>query len=70
LKVNERPHRALRIEIMKSGLSRDDLAELTGIPKNTFSRKIMGRAQFTVAEAVRLKKVLNSDLTLEELFKP
>lgn len=70
MKVNERPHKNLRLEIMKAGLSRDDLAELTGIPKNTFSHKIMGRSQFTVAEAVRLKKILHSDLTLEELFQP
>lgn len=70
MRVHERPHKNLRIEILKSGLSRDDLAELTGIPKNTFSHKIMGRSQFTVAEAIRLKKVLHSTLPLEELFLP
>ena len=70
----------VRAEIERAGLTLGAVAEELGITPSTFSQKMTGKYQFTVAEArqikaiiVRAKKAkgitLNIDLPLDVLFE-
>ena len=68
MKLHERPFRNLRAVITLTGLSTDAICETLGMSRGTLSSRMMGKAEFTLDEAVKLKALLKSDLPLEELF--
>ena len=68
MKLHERPFRNLRAAITLTGLSTESICEALGMSRGTFSTRMMGKAEFTLDEAVKLKVLLKSDLPLEELF--
>ncbi len=59
----------LAAQITLSGMTRGRLAEAVGMHYNTLCRKMRGEYEFTVEEALKIKKALGSTLPLEELFK-
>lgn len=60
--------RNIELEIFKSGLSKKEIAAKLDMTYNTFLLKLSGKAYFTLDEAMKLKAVLKSDLSIEELF--
>lgn len=58
----------IELEIFKSGLSKKEIAADLGMGYNTFLLKLSGKAYFTLDEAMKLKAILKSDLSIEELF--
>lgn len=54
--------------IFKKRLSKKEIAESLGMTYNTFLLKLNGKATFTLDEAMKLKEILNSSLSIEELF--
>ena len=54
--------------IFKKRLSKKELAESLGMTYNTFLLKLNGKATFTLDEAMKLKDILGSPLSIEELF--
>lgn len=60
--------RNIELEIFKSELSKKEIAAELGMTYNTFLLKLSGKAYFTLDEAMKLKAVLKSDLSIEELF--
>ena len=59
----------LNAQIALSGMTRNRLAEAAGMHYSTLCRKMRGENGFTIDEAIRIRKVLNSPLPLEELFR-
>jgi DNA-binding XRE family transcriptional regulator len=55
--------------IFDKGLKKRDIAKALGISYNTFLLKLKGEYYFTLDEAIKLKEILETDLTVEELFK-
>ena len=55
-------------EIAKRGLILEDLAKEMGCTIGTISNKLRGVSPVTLVEAKKLKKIVKSDLPLEELF--
>lgn len=49
-------------------ISKRDIADRLGITYNTLLLKLSGKATFTLDEAMLLKEILKSDLSIEELF--
>jgi plasmid maintenance system antidote protein VapI len=45
-----------------------DLAKEIGMAPNSLSRKLVGKSQFTIAEAVKLVKVLEIDNPVDIFF--
>ena len=60
--------RNIELEIFKSGLSKKEIAAELEMTYNTFLLKLSGKAHFTLDEAMKLKAILKSDLSIEELF--
>lgn len=62
----------LRSEIVRSGYSLRQFADLVDIPLSTFSNKISGRTEFTIGEATRIKLKINElteqNTTIDYLF--
>ena len=58
----------IELEIFKSGLSKKEIAAELGMTYNTFLLKLSGKAYFTLDEAMKLKAILKSELSIEELF--
>lgn len=54
--------------IFKKRLSKKEIAESLGMTYNTFLLKLNGKATFTLDEAMKLKDILGSPLSIEELF--
>lgn len=61
--------RNLKAEMLKNGKRLEDLARATGRTVQTISLKINGHYDFSLPEAVAIKKELGTDLDLEELFE-
>lgn len=61
-------YRNLEAEIARAGLTRTALAKEMGLSKTTLGLKLNGKARLTLGEAVKLKKLVNVDLPIEELF--
>lgn len=62
-------YRNARAEMIKSGLSLAQLAEKMESHASIWSEKLNGKRPISLDEAKQFKKVVKSDLPLEELFK-
>ena len=61
--------RELAAELARKGISQPAAANMIGIGKNAFYRKMKGQSQFKQAEIKRLKQVLSlSDERVIEIF--
>lgn len=60
--------RNLELEIFRTGLSKKEIAAALDMTYNTFLLKLSGKAYFTLDEAMKLKDLLKTDLSIEELF--
>lgn len=56
-------------EIEQQGLEKDMLARFLGISEEAFKRKLEGRQEFTVDEALRLRELLCPMVPLALLFR-
>ena len=52
-----------------SDISKFEAANLLGVTYNTFLLKLKGKYKFTLDEGFELKRILKTDLSLEQLFK-
>lgn len=59
----------LRAEIARRGLKLTDLSEMMDLTVATVSQKLNGKFPITLAEAKKLKTILDVDLPLETLFQ-
>ncbi|MDR1328866.1 MAG: helix-turn-helix domain-containing protein [Oscillospiraceae bacterium] len=57
---------ALRAAMQKRGVTQVRLAAILGVREETISRKMRGKGEFTLREAVAVSKYLGG--TLDELF--
>lgn len=62
-------HRNLRAEMVKKNKTICQLASDIGVSEKTLRNKINGSTDFTLPEAQAIRKILQSDLTLDELFE-
>lgn len=60
--------RNLKAEMVRKGKTLEDLARATGRTVQTISTKVNGHYDFSLPEAVAIKKELGTDLDLEVLF--
>lgn len=58
----------LRYELMVKGISQKLLAQKIGIGLTTISEKMNGKQDFKLKECLEIKKILKTDLTVDELF--
>lgn len=58
----------LKAEMARKNLTIVDLSEKTGIRYNTLAAKLKGKYPLTLPEAIAIKKTLEVDLSIEELF--
>lgn len=58
----------LEAELKNSDFTNEYLAIMSGMTLTSMWRKRSGVTDFTVPEAIRIKQLLNSDLSIEELF--
>lgn len=68
-KGSEKMYKNLEIELLKADVSRRELAKELGITYGTMGTKMRGTADFTRTECFKIKEFLNSELTIDELFK-
>lgn len=59
----------LEAEIARKSITKAKVAEKIKMPITTFSQKINGKFEFTVAEAKRIKKRVFPEHSIEYLFK-
>lgn len=57
----------LRAKIKENGFSQNCVAKKIGISANSFSRKILGKRDFTLSEVIALCEVLNIE-NPQEIF--
>lgn len=55
-------------ELKRSGMTRGDLAKALELSPSTVSSKLNGKGIITLSEAKKIKKVLNVNMPIEELF--
>lgn len=60
----------LRAEMARKKITGTELAKQIGVTNGTFSAKFNGKFDFTLDEAQAIKKVLGTDISIEELFEP
>ena len=59
-----------RIEALRAArrVTQDDIAKALGVSRCTAWRKLNGEAEFTVGEVLKLKELLGTTATIEELL--
>ena len=62
-------HRVLKAELVKHDITVAQIARAIGISEKSMRNKINGDTDFTFPEAQAIRKVMNSDLSLDELFQ-
>lgn len=58
----------LRYELMVKGISQKLLAQKIGMGLTTISEKMNGKQDFKLKECLEIKKILKTNLTVDELF--
>jgi transcriptional regulator with XRE-family HTH domain len=61
-------YRNAKAEMIRAGLTLEQVAEKMGITTSTLSLKLNGKSPITLIEAKLFKKLVGSDLPLEVLF--
>ena len=61
-------YRVLKAEMVLNDVSRKDLASGLDLTIGTVNLKLQGKASITLPEAKRIKEIVGSTLTLDELF--
>lgn len=61
-------YKSVEVLIFERGLSKAEIATELGIGYNTFLLKLKGKNKFTLDEALKLKGILKTEKTVEELF--
>lgn len=59
----------LRAEMARHNMTMTNISKEMGIAKSSLSERLNGKRQITVNEAIKIKSVIGTDLSLEELFK-
>lgn len=59
----------IRAEMARNKISLDTIANSLECTVSTASLKLNGKAPITLKEAIIIKRVIKSDLPIEELFK-
>lgn len=67
-KKEDKMYKALNVELAKNGLTKKDLARISGISYSSLLDKLNRRTSFTFDECVKIKRALNTSLPLEDLF--
>ena len=62
-------HRILRAEMVKCNRTVSQLASEMGVSEKTLRNKINGDTDFTLPEAQTIRRLLCTELTLDELFE-
>ena len=62
-------HRILRVEMVKCNRTVSQLASEMGVSEKTLRNKINGDTDFTLPEAQTIRRLLGTELTLDELFE-
>lgn len=62
-------YRALEAEMLKKNIKRKDLAKLLRISYGTMNNKLNCIRPFNDGEMFEIKKILKTDLYLDDLFK-
>lgn len=58
----------LEAELKRKNIKRQDLANHLGIALTTVSEKMQGKSDFSLSVAFKIKKFLNVNIPIEELF--
>ena len=61
-------YRILEAEIVRKGLNKKILAKDLGMSYGTLLAKLKGEYSFTLDEAIKFKKVVHVDMTIDDLF--
>ena len=59
----------LEAEMARKSVKAVQLSNAIGVNESTFSGKRNGKTDFSLREAVEIKRILKADIPLEELFK-
>lgn len=62
-------YRFLRAEMVKSNIPVYKLAQEIGVAEKTLRNKLNGETDFTWQEALKVRKIVNPEMELEELFQ-
>lgn len=58
----------LNAEMARRNLTALTLAERTGIPYSTLTAKLAGKTSLKLSEAKAIKRALDTDMSIDELF--
>ncbi|WP_295264600.1 hypothetical protein [Veillonella sp.] len=61
-------YKELEAEIVRKGLSKRKVSDMTGIRYETLLVKLSGKFSFTLDEAFKIKMAIESDKPIEVLF--
>lgn len=63
------PYPNLELEMVRTRITREDVAHALGKSYQTVHAKMVGDIGFTLDEAFAVKNLLKTEMSLEELFK-
>ena len=61
-------YKLLEMEMIRTGITKKELADRIGMKYETLCSKMRGKTDFRGGEALLIKRVLESNYRLEELF--
>ena len=56
-------------EMLSCNIDTQRLAEMTGIPYHTLRSRFRGESSFTLDDAIRIHKVIGTNMSIEQLFE-
>lgn len=59
----------LKAEMARKDITAADIAKKLGMATSTISSRFSGKSVFTLAEAREIRKILDVDITIDELFE-
>lgn len=62
--------RNLKAEMVRTGITKKDIAKLLGLRYGTVIDKLNGKYPFKLDEAIKIRQVFFQSLTFEYLFMP
>ena len=63
-------YKLLEMEMIRTGITKEELADRVSMKYDTLCSKMRGKTDFRLGEMVLIKRTLESDYRLEELFAP
>ena len=62
-------YRSLRAELVRRGMTLDDLAKILGVSRVSIQNRFSGAVEWSLQDCIKIQDALKTDISIDDLFR-